>query len=163
MTSARLLTLNPDDDVAIALAPIGRGEPTGPGPALTDVPRRHKIALTDLPAGALVHKYGHVIGMASRPIRAGEHVHTHNLTMPPNAAELAGSDHAGGVVCHRARPPAAHLRRHRPARRPGGHPQLHRRADHGELLGHGGQADRAQDRGRDRRAARRRRATAWSG
>jgi len=98
VTSARLLTLNPDDDVAIALAPIGRGEPTGPGPALTDVPRGHKIALTDLPAGALVHKYGHVIGMASRPIRAGEHVHTHNLAMPPNAAELAGSDHAGGVV-----------------------------------------------------------------
>ena len=62
------------------------------------MPRGHKIALTDLPAGALVHKYGHVIGMASRPIRAGEHVHTHNLAMPPNAAELAGSDHAGGVV-----------------------------------------------------------------
>jgi altronate hydrolase len=94
--TARLLHLDPDDDVGVALEPIRPGDPLGPGPARDDVPRGHKVALTELPAGALVRKYGHVIGMASAPIRIGEHVHTHNLTMPANATELATGGHGGG-------------------------------------------------------------------
>jgi altronate hydrolase len=43
------------------------------------VPRGHKVALTDLPAGAEVRKYGQPIGLAMRDIAAGEHVHDHNL------------------------------------------------------------------------------------
>jgi altronate hydrolase len=94
--TARLLHLHPDDDVAVALEPIRAGEPIGTGTALADVPRGHKIAMTELASGALVHKYGHVIGMTSRPIRIGEHVHSHNLTMPPNATEVATGGHSGG-------------------------------------------------------------------
>ena len=44
-----------------------------------DVPIGHKIALTDLPVGATVVKYGEDIGRVVAPIRRGEHVHTHNL------------------------------------------------------------------------------------
>lgn len=44
-----------------------------------NVPYGHKIALEDIPQGASIRKYGHVIGAASRPIRAGEYVHVHNL------------------------------------------------------------------------------------
>ena len=44
-----------------------------------DVPAGHKVCLTDVPAGGQVRKYGQVIGVATRPIGAGEHVHTHNL------------------------------------------------------------------------------------
>ena len=44
-----------------------------------------------------MHKYGHVIGMTGAPVRAGEHVHTHNLTMPPNATEVATSGPAAAV------------------------------------------------------------------
>jgi len=89
--TARLLHLGVDDDVAIALEPVARGVPAGDTVARSDIPRGHKIALRTIPTGALVHKYGHVIGMASRPIEAGDHVHTHNMTMPQNATALASS------------------------------------------------------------------------
>lgn len=39
----------------------------------------HKVALKPLPSGADVVKYGVVIGRLVRPVRVGEHVHTHNL------------------------------------------------------------------------------------
>ncbi len=43
------------------------------------VPRGHKIAVVDIPAGAPVRKYAQIIGFAASDIRAGDHVHTHNL------------------------------------------------------------------------------------
>ncbi len=39
----------------------------------------HKYALTDIPMGATVYKYGHSIGRATADIQKGEWVHTHNL------------------------------------------------------------------------------------
>jgi altronate hydrolase len=96
--TARLLHLGVDDDVAIALEPVPEGAPAAGTVARTDIPRGHKIALRPLSPGALVRKYGHVIGMASRSIEAGEHVHTHNLTMPENATALATSAHESAVV-----------------------------------------------------------------
>jgi altronate hydrolase len=92
MTSARrLLTLAPGDDVAIALDDLAQGErlaDLGPGlPAAAiggPVPRGHKIALRDVAEGAPVRKYGQVIGVATAPIKAGAHVHTHNLAFSPD-------------------------------------------------------------------------------
>jgi (2R)-sulfolactate sulfo-lyase subunit beta len=46
---------------------------------LDPVPLGHKLALRDLPAGEQVIKYGIAIGRATRDIRAGEHVHVHNI------------------------------------------------------------------------------------
>jgi (2R)-sulfolactate sulfo-lyase subunit alpha len=46
---------------------------------LQPVPIGHKIALKDLAIGDTVIKYGHDIGKVIAPIRAGEHVHVHNL------------------------------------------------------------------------------------
>jgi altronate hydrolase len=48
------------------------------------------VALRDLAAGAPVRKYNQVIGFATAPIRAGEHVHVHNLGM----GESHGVDYA---------------------------------------------------------------------
>ena len=45
---------------------------------LEDVKRGHKIALTDIPAGGRVIKYGNPIAIAKEEIRAGAWVHTHN-------------------------------------------------------------------------------------
>lgn len=45
---------------------------------LEDVKRGHKIALTDIPAGSQVIKYGNPIAIAREDIRAGAWVHTHN-------------------------------------------------------------------------------------
>ncbi|HZE29830.1 MAG TPA: altronate dehydratase family protein [Actinoallomurus sp.] len=80
MTGDTLL-LQPDDDVAVALRDL-------PG-----VPRGHKVAVHDLASGAPIRKYGQLIGVATAPIAAGEHVHTHNLGMGPHDRDYAfGTD-----------------------------------------------------------------------
>jgi altronate hydrolase len=78
-----LLTLHPDDDVAVALTDLHAGDPGPDGTALpADVPGGHKVARRDLEPGRLVHKYGQVIGVTTAAVGVGEHVHTHNLAMP---------------------------------------------------------------------------------
>jgi len=47
----------------------------------SDIPAGHKLATAQIAEGAVVRRYGQVIGYASRPIAAGEHVHTHNCAM----------------------------------------------------------------------------------
>ncbi|MEE9420108.1 MAG: UxaA family hydrolase, partial [Desulfatiglandaceae bacterium] len=47
--------------------------------ALKDIPLGHKIALKDAKAGDTVIKYGHDIGKVVAEIKAGDHVHIHNL------------------------------------------------------------------------------------
>lgn len=42
------------------------------------VPFGHKVAMTDIPEGAPVIKYGVTVGHALRPIPKGAHVHVHN-------------------------------------------------------------------------------------
>lgn len=75
--------LHPDDTVAVALTGLPAGEAVQAGPhrvVLVDaIPRGHKFALLEQPAGAVVHKYGHPIGRLTAAVRPGEHVHTHNL------------------------------------------------------------------------------------
>ena len=44
-----------------------------------DVPFGHKCSLQDIATGTDIYKYGQVIGRATRPIAAGEHVHVHNV------------------------------------------------------------------------------------
>ncbi len=82
-TTARLLVLDPADDVAVAMGGLSAGErvdsPAGPITIQAEVPQGHKVALRDLAQGAHVHKYGQSIGVATTPIAAGGHVHTSNL------------------------------------------------------------------------------------
>ena len=89
-----LLRLSDGDDVAIARNDIDPSATLAApgGGALrvhTGIPRGHKVALHDISAGSLVRKYGHVIGVATAEIRAGDHVHVHNLAMPESASALA--------------------------------------------------------------------------
>jgi (2R)-sulfolactate sulfo-lyase subunit alpha len=44
-----------------------------------EVPLGHKLALTDVPAGAEVIEYGLRIGIASQAIGKGDYVHIHNV------------------------------------------------------------------------------------
>ncbi|MBI4573761.1 MAG: UxaA family hydrolase [candidate division NC10 bacterium] len=46
---------------------------------LTAIPLGHKIALRDLTLGDTMIKFGHDIGRVTADIKAGEHVHIHNL------------------------------------------------------------------------------------
>ena len=47
--------------------------------ALKDIPLGHKIALKDFAVEDTVIKYGHDIGKVVADIKAGDHVHIHNL------------------------------------------------------------------------------------
>jgi altronate hydrolase len=90
-----VVVLHEGDDVAVATTamPAGAGVPVrGVGELVlrTDVPAGHKVAVRDLEAGTLVRKYGQVIGRTLADVRAGEHVHVHNLGMPHDAAARAG-------------------------------------------------------------------------
>lgn len=44
-----------------------------------DVPLGHKVALRDLKKGDNIIEYGEVIGAATKDIKAGDHVHVHNI------------------------------------------------------------------------------------
>lgn len=85
MTTANVIRIDPRDNVAVAFQGLKRGEPvTGiPGVEVTaneDIPKNHKVALREIPENCPVIKYGESIGVATRPIRPGDWVHTHNLS-----------------------------------------------------------------------------------
>ncbi|MEV6343201.1 altronate dehydratase family protein [Actinoplanes sp. NPDC051851] len=79
------LILRDGDDVAVATRDLAVGETfRHAGADLTvtaAVPRGHKLALRDLPPGALLIKYGQSIGRTTQEVAAGSHIHSHNLGM----------------------------------------------------------------------------------
>jgi len=85
MTLPKSLTirLNPSDNVVVAMAPLEAGKEIPEEHVLCrdNIPESHKVATGDITDGNTVRKYGQIIGVASRDIKAGEHVHTQNMTM----------------------------------------------------------------------------------
>lgn len=80
------LKLHPNDNVAIARAPVSQGDVVtefGNAPIVVraDVPAAHKIALAYVNSGDPVLRYGQIIGFATQAIVPGDYVHTHNLEM----------------------------------------------------------------------------------
>ncbi len=75
------------DNVAVVIEPITKGDTVTylldgqekQLTALNDITIYHKIAIRDIPEGSPVVKYGEHIGVASCDIKAGEHVHEHNV------------------------------------------------------------------------------------
>jgi altronate dehydratase len=45
------------------------------------IPSGHKIALTAIPVGEVILRYGQIIGFAADEIAPGDHVHTHNVEL----------------------------------------------------------------------------------
>jgi len=78
-----IIRLNIADDVVIARVelPAGTELIKEKVRVSTAVPAGHKVATRDIAQGAPVRRYNQIIGFATRPIRAGEHVHVHNLAM----------------------------------------------------------------------------------
>ncbi len=83
MSGAAAIRLHPDDDVAVALRPLAKGETVRiEGSAVTlraDIPMAHKLALHDIAVATPVRKYGEVIGETRAAIAVGDHVHVHNI------------------------------------------------------------------------------------
>lgn len=88
MTARNAVIIDETDNVVVAIHELKRGDVvTFPLPgggeetlvARQDIPLFHKLARTDIAQGERVVKYGEYIGVATRDIRRGDHVHTHNL------------------------------------------------------------------------------------
>ncbi|WP_159566601.1 UxaA family hydrolase [Budvicia diplopodorum] len=86
-----VIKLNPNDDVVVARSPIAAGTllPNENVTVQSDIPEGHKISLHDIAAGDAVKRYGQIIGFASQAIKAGDHIHTHNLSMGDFARDYA--------------------------------------------------------------------------
>lgn len=82
-TDPRLIRLGPQDAVLVVGASLAAGETLRVEGRETTLPAPltlgHKIAARDIAEGERVLKYGMPIGVATRAIAAGEHVHVHNL------------------------------------------------------------------------------------
>ncbi len=82
MTPPPVIRLHPDDGVVIARATLMVGTPVAEGVvALERVPAGHKVAVRPLAVGDPILRYGQIIGFATAPISAGQHVHVQNCGM----------------------------------------------------------------------------------
>lgn len=101
---AHAVLLRPDDNVAVAARPL----PAGACVQVADrtielgepITLGHKFAIEPIPVGALIRKYGQIIGFAARAIAAGSWVHTHNVR-----ADLFEREHAFSTDIRRPDPP----------------------------------------------------------
>ncbi len=86
----RIFLLHLENPVAVAPADLPAGEMLpGGATVIGSVPRGHKVALRDIAVDGPVLKYGQIIGHATRPIAAGEHVHSHHLGMSDRTDDYA--------------------------------------------------------------------------
>lgn len=80
----KAIRIRPEDTVAVAVRPLKKGETITIGAFATtlveDIDGGHKIALTAIRKGDPIIKYGAPMGIATKDIGAGEHVHTHNTS-----------------------------------------------------------------------------------
>jgi hypothetical protein len=81
---ARAIRLDPRDNVAVVTTDVESGDLIDADGirvrAAEPVPRGGKVALTAIPYGQPVLRYGEEIGRATAAIAPGQHVHTHNLS-----------------------------------------------------------------------------------
>lgn len=83
----KVLIINPNDNVAVALEEIDRQErvqlvgtnPKGSIVSNEKIPFAHKIAVKGIKRGEDVVKYGEKIGYATKKINKGDWIHTHNI------------------------------------------------------------------------------------
>ena len=99
-----VVTMKSVDNVATCLKDMAAGQVAeavaeGSTRAVTlrnDIPFGHKIALCDIAKGDEVVKYAEVIGVASKAIAAGEHVHVHNVESIRARGDKSAGDAAKG-------------------------------------------------------------------
>ena len=77
------LTLNKNDNVAVAIIDLPPGHPLETGNIVVKaaIPAGHKVATAKIFSGDAIIKYGQIIGFATSDIVAGDHVHSHNCSM----------------------------------------------------------------------------------
>ena len=99
------IMLHETDNVATALRDLAAGEEIVVG--IQEHTRQvrvgqpiafgHKLAVTAIGQGALIRKYGEVIGRATQTIALGMHVHVHNIESLRGRGDLAAQETTRGV------------------------------------------------------------------
>lgn len=83
MTTSSVICLAGGDNVGVVTADLRPGVSLRLDdrelPVKDPIPFGHKIALIPIEEGAEIVKFGVPIGKATLPIKAGEHVHVHNV------------------------------------------------------------------------------------
>ncbi len=78
------IIMNPDDNCVTALDDISKSSQIQIRERSIvinhNISLGHKIALEDIRKGDMVKKYGQAIGFATKDIKKGDWIHTHNLT-----------------------------------------------------------------------------------
>lgn len=93
---SRVIMLTEADNVVVTIAAVGVGdmvEIDGVSVRVSaDVGIGHKLARRDLGAGERIVKLGAPIGILLSPVRAGDHIHDHNLASAymPSAVSRPG-------------------------------------------------------------------------
>ena len=93
------IVIRVEDNVATAIrsletgyeATVGIGEKVIRLKLCQSIDYGHKMALGDIASGEEILKYAAVIGKATRPIKAGEHVHIHNVESLRGRGDLHSS------------------------------------------------------------------------
>ena len=78
------LVLDPRDNVGVVIETVSVGDEVKFGDdilinSLSNIKMPHKMALVDIAEGAMIIKYGEVIGYATTQVKQGQFVHGHNL------------------------------------------------------------------------------------
>jgi len=83
MYALAAIRLNANDDVVIARHQLISGTLIEKECVAVQglISAGHKMATRNIAEGEAVRRYGQIIGFASRPITAGQHVHVHNLSI----------------------------------------------------------------------------------
>lgn len=78
-----IIHLNDNDNVAVTLWGLGPKAVISQEGIVCreEIPAGHKVALSEIKAKEPIRKYGQIIGFATKTIRPGEWVHSHNLAM----------------------------------------------------------------------------------
>jgi altronate hydrolase len=87
------IRLHPLDNIVIVKMSVQAGTrlTSGQGDLVVQqtIPSGHKLAITPIASGAVVRRYGQIIGFATRSIAPGDHVHSHNLSVGDFARDYA--------------------------------------------------------------------------
>ena len=90
MSPPPVIRLHPDDSVVIARATLLPGAAVAEGvTSIGRIPAGHKVAVKPIAVGEAIRRYGQIIGFATAPIAAGEHVHVQNCGMGDFAKDYA--------------------------------------------------------------------------
>lgn len=83
MSTPFFIQIKGEDNVAIAVEDIAAGTQVMPGVTTReDIPQAHKLALTDIPKGGEIIRYGVVLGYAKDSIPVGAWINEHMLELP---------------------------------------------------------------------------------